>query len=376
MRRREFLSALALTAATGLPRSARARSAGGLIELVSRPANYEAPLDAFVHRITPLDSFYVRSHLDTPVIDPGAFRLGIGGLVERPRELTLAQLEAFPQHEVEAVLQCAGNGRALFRPRMPGAQWKRGAMGNAVWSGPRLADVLKTVRPLKAAAHLELDGADRPVLPSTPDFVRGIPLAKGLHPDTLIAVRMNGRPLPKLHGGPARLVVPGWVADDWTKWIERIVVRPDEPKGFFYETAYRFPETPGAPGAPVPPEQTRPMTVMNVKSVIATPAAGAVLGLSGADVQGVAFSGGEGISRVDVSADGGATWSPAELERGPSPYGFVRFLFRFRPTAPGPYRLAARAEGGKGAVQPGEPVWNPSGYLHNAVHVVPVEVRA
>jgi DMSO/TMAO reductase YedYZ molybdopterin-dependent catalytic subunit len=377
-RRRFLVGAGLAVAAPGLLLAGRARageatSAGPLlIERTARPYNYESPLDVFTSRITPIDSFYLRNHFDVPQLDPSTWKLSVGGLVDKPLALSLADLEKMPQTTVEAVLQCAGNGRALFQPRMPGVQWKRGAMGNATWTGVRLADLLKRVGPKKDAKHVELQGAERPAMATTPAFIRGIPVDKALHPDTLVALRMNDVPLPRLHGGPARLVVPGWVADDWIKWVERIELRADEPKGFFYEKAYRFPVEPGAPGAPV--KDTRTMDRLVVKSVIAAPLDGAVLPPGRHDVKGVAFSGNGKITSVEVSVDGGVRWKKAELD-GKSEYGFFVFSSPFD-ARPGTYEILSRATDASGAIQPATAVWNPSGYLYNAIDGVTVEVRA
>lgn len=388
-RRRRFLvrgaAGLAALSASGLwPRAVRAdigavpaspapSPSTGLLELTRRPANYESPIDVMTSRITPLERFYVRNHFDVPTLDVSTWKLSIIGLTEQPLALGLADLEKMPQVSIEAVLQCAGNGRALFEPRVPGVQWRRGAMGNATWTGVRLMDLLQRARPKSDAKFVELQGADRPTMPATPAFIRGIPLAKAIHPDTLLALRMNGVPLPRIHGGPARLVVPGWVADDWIKWVERIELRADEPKGFFYEKAYRFPVVPGAPGAPVKDTQT--MDVLVVKSVIGAPAPGAVLAPGRYEIKGVSFSGGgQKIARVDVSIDGGKTWKPAALDDGGA-YGFTAFVLPFDAT-PGQYALRSRATDASGAVQPTAPVWNPAGYLHNAIDGVDVAVRA
>jgi len=345
-----------------------------MIERTARPLNYEAPLDALGTRITPIDRFFLRNHFDLPSIDAASWRLTINGLVDRPLVLALPDLEKMKQVTVEAVLQCSGNGRGLFIPHVGGVQWQRGAVGNARWTGPRLADVLALAVPKKEGRHLELQGHERPVLDKTPRFIRGIPMAKGMHGDTIIALRMNDRPLPMAHGLPARLVVPGWVGDDWMKWLARVTVLPEEPKGFWYETAYRFPITPGAPGAPIPAEQMRPMQELVVKSLIAAPADGSVLQPGRVTVRGVAFSGEHGIKKVEVSVDGGGTWKSAALEPG-GRYGFTMFEIAFE-AKPGKLRILSRATDDAGAVQPATPTWNPAGYLYNAVDGIDVEVRA
>jgi DMSO/TMAO reductase YedYZ molybdopterin-dependent catalytic subunit len=374
--RRTLLGAASvLGAGLLLPRSVRADAAPGtgLIELSNRPPNYESPLDVFTTRVTPTDRFYIRSHHDTPMVDLATWRLAVDGLVDAPQQLSLADLEKLPQVELEAVLQCAGNGRALMAPRVPGVQWTKGAMGNAVWKGPRLKDVLALARPKAQGTMLQLLGADRPVMTTTPTFTRAVPMTKALHEDTILALRMNGRPLPRLHGGPARLVMPGWVADGWTKWAQTLTVLDGEPKGFFWETAYRYPTTPGKPGEPVPKEQMKPMEHLVVKSVIGAPTTGTVHAPGKVDVVGVAFSGGEKIARVDVSIDGGP-WQKAKITDDGGRYGFSVFAHSAMMLS-GTHTVRSRATDAKGAVQPEQAVWNPSGYLHNAIDVLTIEVR-
>ncbi len=379
MDRRSFLKNTALGVAAAAwwieaPTLARAKDSGTLVPRAVRPPNYEAVRGTFTTRVTPLERFYLRNHFDVPEVDPKTWRLSVAGLVEKPQSLSLAQLERMPQATVEAVLQCAGNGRALFQPRVPGVQWRYGAMGNADWSGPRLKDVLALARPKDGASHLQLAGAERPTRDPTPRFVRGIPMAKALHPDTIVALRMNGKPLSPSHGGPARLVPPGWVADDWMRFLTELEVLPGEPKGFYYETAYRFPVSPGAPGQAIPVDQTRPMAKLNVKSLVGSLDDGQVLRAGNHELVGVAFSGEAGIEKVEVSVDGGKTWAPAKLDGPSTPYGFRVFRHGWR-AAPGKHVVAARATDTAGAVQPEVPVWNPGGYLYNAWDRVEVEVR-
>jgi sulfite oxidase len=379
MDRRSFLktSALGVAAAAAyveVPTFARAEGQGTLVPLSRRPPNYESVRSTFTTRITPLDRFYLRHHFDAAQVDARAWRLEVKGLVETPLSLSLADLEAMPQTTVEAVLQCAGNGRGLFEPRVPGVQWRFGAMGNARWTGVRLADVLARAQPKEGAAFLRYLGAEKPTMTTTPPFVRALPMAKALHADTLIALKMNDRPLTPGHGAPARIAVPGWVADDWMKYVVELEVRADEPPDFYYATAYRFPTTPGAPGAAVPAEQMKPMTTLPVKSIIGSLEPGQVLPAGKHDVVGVAFSG-QGIGRVDVSVDGGSTWHEATLEGPSTPYGFRVFRLPWKP-GPGKHVVLSRATDGAGATQPETAVWNPSGYLYNAIDRVDVEVRS
>ena len=381
MRRRTLLKGSAIAIASHWLRAPKLAHAegGALLELTSRPANYESVRSTFTTRITPVDRFYIRNHFDLPLNDPATWpsthRLEVRGLVAKPLALSLADLEKMKQTTVEAVLQCAGNGRGLFRPQVPGVQWRWGAMGNAEWTGVRLADVLAAAGIDKTAKHLSLQGMEKPVLDKTPPFVRGIPIEKALHRDTIIALRMNGQPLSPHHGYPARLVVPGWVGDDWVKWISTIEVRAEEPTGFFYETAYRYPVKPGPPGQAIPPDQMKPMTKLVVKSQLGSLSDGDVLAPGAIEIVGVAFSGEARIKQVEVTVDGGTTWKPAKLDAHDSNYGFRLFRYPWQ-AKPGKAKIACRATDTTGATQPTEAVWNPAGYLYNAIEFVDVEVRS
>jgi DMSO/TMAO reductase YedYZ molybdopterin-dependent catalytic subunit len=344
----------------------------GLEVFTQRPENLATPLGWFDRPITPTDVFFVRSHFGAPAqVHDG--RLRVEGMVRTPLNLSLAELEAMPQTEITAVAQCAGNGRSLMEPRVPGVQWVHGAMGQAAWRGVRLRDVLERAGVANGALHIALHGADRPPKPAVPAFVRSIPLARASDPSTLIALRMNGEPLTHAHGAPMRLVVPGWTANHWVKWLGTITLQAAEAEGFYMQTAYRFPRTPGAPGAPIDPKDTQPLTTLPVKSVIARPQAGDRMPRGTQEVAGVAFSGDAAIARVEVSVDGGATWRKAALEGEGGAGRWQVFRLRFD-APPGRARAVARAIDAQGAVQPERAVWNPGGYLWNAWQAVEWEV--
>src|SRR5438477_410655 len=180
-----------------------------------------------------------------------------------------------------------------------------------------VAGALALARPKSDAAFVQLQGAERPTMTTTPQFSRALPVAKAIHPDTLLALRMNGKPLAPNRGKPARMVVSGWVGDDWVRALEDVQLRADEPKEFYYDPAYRFPVTPGAPGAAIPADQMKPMTKLNVKSIIGSLADGDTLRAGTRQLAGVAFSGEAGIERVELSFDGGKSWTLATHD-GPS----------------------------------------------------------
>lgn len=338
------------------------------------PQNLATPTELFDRLITPTESFFVRSHFGPPALDPNR-KVSVTGLVDQKLALSVAELKAtFPEVTTTAVLQCAGNGRALHAPRVPGLQWVHGGMGQATFTGVRLRDVLKKAGLHKDAAHVQILGADAPPKPSVPPFLRSIPLARALDPTTLLAWRMNGEDLTLAHGAPLRLVVPGWAGDHWVKWLVRLAVEKEEAGGFFMATAYRMPTEPVAPGAAVPPEKTRPATTFPVKSIIGTPAEGGRTAKGPQQVSGVAFSGEAPIAKVEVSIDDGKTWRPAKLEGEPGPGRWNVFRFTFDRAEPGRLRAMARATDAKGNVQPEKATWNPSGYFWNGWHTVSWEV--
>jgi sulfite oxidase len=373
IRRRELLELGALSAASTLACPSFAEEL--LLQHGAAPQNLATPLEALDRLITPSPVFFVRSHFGPPALDP-ARRLRISGLVQTPLDLDLAALRRFPEITLTAVLQCAGNGRALHEPRVPGVQWIHGAMGQATWTGVRLKDVLDRARPSADAAHVWLAGADYPPKPSVPRFLRSLPRARALDPSTLIAYRMNGEPLSLAHGAPFRLVVPGWAGDHWVKWLTELRVEKDEPEGFYYQTAYRMPTEPVAPGATVPPEKMRPLTTFPVKSIIAQPLHGSRRPRGDQLITGVAFSGEKAIAKVEVSLDGGVSWHVAKLEGDAGPGRWQVFVHTFTANAPGPQRAIVRATEAGGVTQPEKAAWNPSGYFWNGWHAVSWEVTA
>lgn len=349
-----------------------------LITRVSRPYDAETPVEALASWITPNDRFFVRSHFGPPPserIDPASWRLNVKGLADRPLSLSLSDLARFEEVSVTAVVQCSGNGRAFHRPRAGGVQWKNGAVGNARWTGVRLRDVLAQAGVQAKAGHLHLLGADRPVLPSTPLFLRSIPLEKARHPDTILAFQMNGEPLPLLHGAPLRLIAPGWMADACVKWLTDLTLSETEAPGYYMQTAYRYPVRPVQPGEKVNSADLRPVEAMIVKSLITSPRdGGAVHG--DIVVQGVAWTGEGRIVSVEVSTDEGRTWFRAKLTGDNVPYAWRMWEHAWRPTRSGSHVLLCRATDDQGHTQPERSPWNPSGFLWNGWDRVTVTVPA
>ena len=368
MDRRTFLAAAPLAPAVML-----AATQPHLLQLGGYPQNAETPLELLTDYLTPNELFFVRSHWIPRMPDLKTWRLTVDGDVGKPLKLMLADLKKLPRAEATCVLQCAGNGRALHEPVVPGVQWMYGAVGNAKWRGVRLKDVLDRAGLKDGVKHLHLFGSDDPPQ-KVPPFHRSIEIAKALD-DCILAWEMNGQPLPPQHGAPLRLVVPGWAGDHWMKWLVRLSASAEEQKGFYMDTAYRWPLAPGAPGVAFKPEEMRPLTGMSVKSNITTAPKQAKVGIA-RTIRGFAFSGAPDIEKVEVSEDNGDTWSAATLDPRHDPYAWRLWSYQWTPRAPGSVRLFARATDSRGAVQPREAIWNQSGYLYNSWHSVTVEVKA
>jgi DMSO/TMAO reductase YedYZ molybdopterin-dependent catalytic subunit len=369
--RRQFLEVSGLTLLGSL--TGGAVWARGAFEVHSlNPENFATPIEWFDRLITPTEVFFVRSHFGAPAVVRHP-RLRVEGLVGRPLDLGVADLETLPQVTLTAVAQCAGNGRALMTPRVPGVQWVHGAMGQATWTGVRLRDLLERAGITAGAAHVGLEGMDVPQKPSVPAFARSIPLERARAESTLVALAMNGEPLTHAHGAPFRMIVPGWSANHWVKWLSVIRVQRDEAAGFYMQTAYRFPRTPVEPGAAVAPENMAPVTTFPVKSIIARPRHGDRRPRGGDEIVGVAFSGEAPVARVQISLDDGKSWRDARLEGDP---GTGRWqVFRYALDAGrGRVRATARATDARGNVQPERAVWNTSGYFWNAWHTVEWEI--
>lgn len=337
------------------------------------PQNLATPVAYFDRLLTPTAVFFVRSHFGPPALDRKRTTT-FDGLVKTPLTLGIDQLRAsFPEVTVTAVLQCAGNGRALHKPRVPGLQWTHGAMGQATFTGVRLKDVLAKAGLTKEALHLRVAGADAPPKPTVPAFVRSLPIERALDPTTILAYRMNGEDLTLAHGAPLRLVVPGWAGDHWVKWLVSVRAQKEEADGFFMKTAYRMPTETVEPGAAVPPEKMQPATTFPVKSVIARPGSER-RPIGPQELVGMAFSGDAPIASVEVSIDGGKTFAPARLEGEPGAGRAQVFRFRFDQKTAGRVRAMVRAKDKKGNQQPESPAWNPSGYFWNGWHAVEWEV--
>ena len=303
--------------------------------------------------LTATDAFYVRGHGQVPEIDPAVWRLRVHGLVERELDLSLPTLrEAFRERKVVATLQCAGNRRAGLmgiRDIPSEAPWGPGATGTATWTGVALADVLALAAPLEEAAHAGFAGADLcPEAAPAQPFGGSIPLDKACRPEVLLAWGMNGEPLPAVHGAPVRVVVPGYIGARSVKWLERIEVRSTAWDGYFQHVAYRLLPEDGTPG----PRAGMPLGLVALNADVLSPADGETVAAGPVEVRGYAFAGGERhVARVDVSLDGGARWSQAELLEDLGRWAWRQWRITVE-LAPGVHEIVFRAWDSSAATQP------------------------
>ena len=360
----------------GLPAGTR------LIVRSAKPLNAEPALEDLVADwITPVERFYVRNHGAVPSVEAHAFHLSIGGLVEKPVQLSIAELiERFPAAKATATLTCAGNRRNEFHgPKIPGVAWGAGAIGNAAWSGVALAAVLRHAGIRDGAKHVWFEGADDiSDKGETYSFGGSIPLEKALAGNdrsstALLATRMNDQPLTAEHGFPLRTVVPGYIGARSVKWLKKIVVSDRPSPNHYLAGAYKIiaEETPAALAA------AAPLYEYAINSAIAVPAPAAGVAAGKLKIQGFALPGGatgSTLKTVEVSADGGSTWSAASVSSPVRDFCWVLWSAEINVT-PKTDRLIVRAIDSTGRSQPREMPWNAKGYQYNAWHQVPVTVK-
>jgi sulfite oxidase len=345
------------------------------------PYNAEPAPEALAGRvITPVDSYYSRNHGPVPLIDPAAWRLRVGGLVDRDLELSLADLGRLTPCTLTATLQCAGNRRAgLIRVRdIPGEDpWGPGAISTAEWTGVSLAEVLRAAGPRAPAAHVALTAPDvSPIADPPQPFGGSVPLPKALAGEVLLAWAMNGQPLPPVHGGPVRIVVPGYIGARSIKWIEQISVQEHPSDNYFQATAYRLLPAEAGPHAAGPGAGIS-LSSTTVNADILRPGDGAALAPGRTEVTGYAVAGDDrGIARVEVSTDGGRSWQQAGLGDDAGPWAW-RHWHAVIDLPPGRTEIIARAWDTAAAVQPesAAQLWNPKGYANNSWARVQVTAR-
>ncbi len=346
---------------------------GPMILQRTRPPLLETPFEVFDKGVfTPNDQFYVRWHwaLIPTDIDVGKFTLTVRGHVNQTLSLSLNDiLHGLPSVQLSAVNQCSGNSRGLFQPRVPGGQWANGAMGNALWTGVRLKDVLDKAGVKPGAVQVRFKGLEEPVVADAPHFMKSLDIDHARDGEVLIAYAMNGEQLPLVNGFPLRLVVPGWYATYWVKMLSDIEVLDQPDTNYWTKVAYTIPDT---PHASIKPGETDvkmiPINRMVPRSFVTNIASGQKLkAIAPTTLRGIAFGGDCGVASVDYSIDRGQSWRSTNLGEDEGKYGFRQWQTQLTLPAPGAYAILVRCTNSNGVAQPDTPNWNPAGFMRNVV---------
>ncbi len=352
---------------------------GEMILQRTRPPLLETPFAVFDKGIfTPNDKFYVRWHWAgiPSQVDVSSFRLAVHGNVNQPLSLSLTDLLTLPRVEMAAVNQCSGNSRGFFQPRVPGAQWDNGAMGNALWTGFRLRDLLDRAGVKPGSVAVRFKGLETPVLPNENHFMKSLSVDHTRDGEVMVAYQMNHEQMPLINGFPIRLIVPGWFSTYWMKMLCDIEVLDQPDTNFWTTVAYRIPDT---PGGNVTPDQTGyklvPISRMPPRSFITNLQTGdPVSAGTPVPVRGIAFGGDAGVARVDLSTDGGTTWRATTLGPDAGKYGFRRWHAQVTAPASGTLTLKLRCTNIKGETQLATPIWNPGGFMRNSIETTTLTV--
>jgi sulfite oxidase len=353
-----------------------------LVVLGERPLVAETPEHLLDDDTTPVDKFFIRNNGQIPEAakDPDNWKIVVDGEVNQKLELTLAELKAkFRPVTQRMVLECGGNGRSFFTPQARGNQWTNGGVGCAEWTGVRLADVLKAAGLKSSAVFTGHYGADRNLADASKDAIsRGVPMKKALDANNLIVFAMDGQPLPNIHGGPVRLIIPGWPGSVSSKWLTRIWVREKVHDGpGMGGTSYRVAIYPMVPGDRPDEKNFRDLESMPVRSIITSPMNGTTFGKDVREVKlrGAAWAGDLTVKRVDISIDFGASWKRAQLTAPKNPYDWQRWTATVRLPSEGYYEIWTRATDSRGIMQPHVAgSWNPQGYGGNPMHRIAIRI--
>jgi DMSO/TMAO reductase YedYZ molybdopterin-dependent catalytic subunit len=351
---------------------------GQMILQRTRPPLLETPFEVFDKGVfTPNDQFYVRWHwaVIPTDIDTDKFSLTVHGHVDQTLSLSLSDiLHGLPSVQLSAVNQCSGNSRGFFEPRVPGGEWANGAMGNALWTGVRLKDVLDKAGVKPGAVQVRFKGLEEPVVADAPHFMKSLDIDHARDGEVMIAYAMNGEQLPLVNGFPLRLVVPGWYATYWVKMLNDIEVLDQPDTNYWTKVAYTIPDT---PHADIKPGETNvkmvPINRMVPRSFVTNiPSGQKVKAASPTMVRGIAFGGDCGVASVDYSIDRGQTWHQAQLGKDEGKYGFRQWQTQFALPAPGEHTLLIRCTNSNGVAQPETPNWNPAGFMRNVVESIDI----
>ncbi|MEO1010149.1 MAG: sulfite oxidase [Bacteroidota bacterium] len=353
-----------------------------MVVLNNRPLNMEAKAHLLDDAITPNKYMFVRNNGLLPErIDGDTWKLTIDGeSAVQAKSYSLKELrEKFQQYTYQLTLECGGNGRSEFNPPAKGNQWTVGAVSCAQWTGIRLRDVLEDVGIKKTAVYVGYHAADVHLTrdPKKEPISRGVPIAKAMQEETLLAFAMNGKDIPLIHGYPLRLVAGGWPASASGKWINRLQIRDKEHDGAkMGGSSYRVPCNTVAPGTKVNEDQMCIIESMPVKSLITYPKTGAMLTKGRyLEVRGHTWAGEREVVKMEYSINFGATWTPCNLEKPVNRLAWQHFSAKIKFPKKGYYEVWAKATDSEGSSQPMlVPGWNPKGYLNNACHRIAVKI--
>ena len=357
-----------------------------LVLLGDKPLVAETPAHMLDDDVTPIEKFYIRNNGQIPETpsDPDAWEIVIDGEVDKPLKITVGEpKKKFKKVTYVLQLECGGNGRSAFDPPARGNQWTNGGVGCARWGGVALGDVLKAAGLKPSAKYTAHYGADVHLSgdPNTPTLSRGVRLSKAMDQHTLLAFEMNGKALPNIHGGPVRLIVPGWAGSASHKWLKRVWIRDKEHDGQgMAAPSYRVPTIPGVPGDPkFDVKAMRILESMPVRSVITNVKDGDKFPAKTREfnLRGQAWAGDFTVKTVELSADYGQTWTKAEVKPAVNRYAWQRWTGKLKAPTPGYYELWVKAtdSSGKGQAHTAQ-FWNPQGYGANVFHRVRVLVEA
>ncbi|MBT2722772.1 sulfite oxidase [Bacillus sp. ISL-46] len=336
------------------------------------PENQETPIHFLNSDIVDGKLFYRRNHFSYPHFTSSFYLLPIDGLVHTPKIFSLQEIYSLPSKTIKVVLECAGDKRELFQPKVFGEQFGKGAISQGIWKGVSLRTLLEHTGLIDTAKEIVFEGYDygeRPDSNQIVNFSRSLPIKKALEPDILIAYEYNHQPIPFKHGFPLRLIVPGWYAMASVKWIKKITVIDKEFKGPFQVVDYvYYPNKENDAGK-------FSVTAANVNSTIQYPLDRQLLHTGIYEIKGIARTGEGKITKVEISLDGGQTWDPCQLNSPSEKYSWVHWNYKWEALKKGEYTIKSKATDSQGNVQPSEPFWNRKGYGYNAFDSIKVKVE-
>lgn len=336
------------------------------------PENQETPIQFIENDIIQTPLFYRRNHFSYPKLTFSNYFLPINGLVTSPLLLSMQHILQLPSKTIEVVLECSGNKRSLFEPKVFGEQWEKGAISQGIWKGVPLRTLLELSGIKIAAKEVVVEGYDfgeRTDLDKAVSYTRSLPIEKALHPDTIIAYEHNNQPLPFKHGFPLRLIVPQWYGMASVKWIKQISVISSNFTGPFQSIDYKYyPNQDNDIGA-------HPVTTINVNSTIQKPLDMAILNTGNHVIKGIAWTGRGYITKVEISTDNGDTWIDVKIVQSNSSYSWVAWTYDWKAAEKGIYTIMAKATDSHDRTQPLKPYWNRKGYGYNAVDHIKVKIE-